>query len=185
VTRGDGSSCVIRYTSTHQSRQVSPRAGCVAWTDAPVCMCVRGVWGRGECGIVSESRYTYEHQSRRVSPMAGCCAWTDAPVCMCERGVWGRGGCRCYCAIRYTKTRQSRREDANLPPRVASAPFFLQLHQAAASHCCACPCFPSKVLIRCAICLTTSFVRPGFEFKAVVRIVKGSCNAAHTRVHGR
>jgi hypothetical protein len=43
-------SCAIRYTQIHQSRRGSARAGCVAWTDAPVCMCERGAWGREGAG---------------------------------------------------------------------------------------------------------------------------------------
>ena len=31
------------------TRRVGHRAGCLAWTDGPVCMCARGAWGRGEC----------------------------------------------------------------------------------------------------------------------------------------
>jgi len=51
-------SCAIRYTDIHQSCRFSHRPGCVAWTDAPVCMCERGAWGRGGCGLASAIRYT-------------------------------------------------------------------------------------------------------------------------------
>ena len=44
---------------------IEPRAGCVAWTDAPACMCERGAWRREGAGFVAVVRMVVE-RSRGV-----------------------------------------------------------------------------------------------------------------------